>query len=182
MPRPAWVGWAGVLAFAACGGGVGGGGGGGRGSAVTAFDGTLQAAFSSMFVVSGEGFGAAGSTAQVRFTATDGDTPFDGYSSATATVPVEVLSDARAIGMTPLAGSGAFSATVELLPAGGGVLEGPGVLAWSRERLATLVQPGDDTRVGTAGPETLDGGAGARLCDATIALLEGCGEWLPSLP
>ena len=160
MHRLVWIGLVGVFALTACGGGSGGSDGGGGGGIVTALDGRLQAAYSSMFVVSGEGFGAAGSTAQVRFTATEGDTPFDGYSSATATVPVKVLSDARAIGMTPQAGSAAFTATVELLPAGGGALEGPGVLAYFRERLASLIQPGDDTLVGTPGPDTLDGGAG----------------------
>ena len=145
------------LVLAACGGGGDGGPGGGTVHAIT---GPLSSYVPTMFVVTGEGFGAAGSTAQVRFTATDGDTPFDGNSSAVATVAVDVLSDSRAIGVASDAANFEFVATVELLRGDGAVLDGPGVLAWFQPATVNLVVPGDDTLVGDAGPNTLDGGAG----------------------
>lgn len=147
-----------LLVATACGSGgddLGGGGG-----SVTAISGPLEAYAATVFVVHGTGFGAAGSTAQVRFTTTGGETPFEGLTSDTTMLDVEVLSSTTAMGVTEFAGAHAFSASVELLPAGGGTLAGPGVVAFFQETYAVLLGPNDETLVGTPGPDVLDGGIG----------------------
>jgi len=148
----------GVLILTACGSGGDDLGNGGAGGSVTAISGPLLGRVATVFVVHGTGFGPAGSTAQVRLTATGGETPFLG--SASATVSVDVLSTTTAMGIAPEAVPIAFSAALELLPAAGGVLGGPGVAAFYEARLAILPGPNDDHLVGTAGGDTLDGGVG----------------------
>ena len=152
----------GAALLAACGGGGGGNGGGGEPPEpeLTSFDGFLFAQIPSAFVVQGQGFGASGSAAQLRFTATGGATPFAGGASATALVDVDVLSSTLAIGFTPPAGTQAFTASVALLPGGGTIIDGAGVVADFAETQSILVGPEDETLVGTPGPDTLDGGPG----------------------
>lgn len=154
-----WVVCGSVL-LAACGGGGGGGFVAPVGGEVTSFSGFLFARIPSAFVVEGEGFGAAGSVAQVRFTATDGDTPFETFTSPVAVVDVEVVSSTRAIGFSPVGGPSDFAATIELLRPGGVVLEAPGVLAFFAPTVTILIGPDDETLVGGVGPDVLDGGTG----------------------
>lgn len=142
-----------MLAIGACGGG-GSSGSSGYVSSITT---PIHALGAALFIVEGDGFLAAGTSARVRFTATAG-TPFAGDTSATATVDARVLSSTKAVGVAPH-GSNA-TASVELLLVNGTIITSSSAIAVFTEPLVRRLGPEDDTLVGTPGIDTLDGGPG----------------------